>query len=235
MAVAERQKVLQVSGDRVWSDGRPSAPQPFTSMPLTWERAFGGVHDAGGKVKAEERNPVGSGFAGGRSAREMQGLRVPNVEDASAPLQQAGQTPAPACFAPIAPSWLPRRTYAGTFDDRWQRLRAPYLPDDFDLRFFHCAAPEFAFDRYLQGGEPVRVIGVSPEGPITFTVPRGHLAVDVTVKGSRQQPPVHLETLLLEPDENRACFTWRAALRCDRHALRVEKIVVRRITEGAQS
>ena len=59
----------------------------------------------------------------------------------------------PACLAPIAPSWLPRRAFAGTYDERWQRARAPYLPDDFDPRFFQCAAPEFAFDRYLQAGE----------------------------------------------------------------------------------
>ena len=47
----------------------------------------------------------------------MQGLPVPNLEDPAAPLQQIGQTPAPACFAPIAPSWLPRRSYAGTYDE----------------------------------------------------------------------------------------------------------------------
>src|SRR4029079_8804481 len=37
-----------VIGDRVWQrnllgDASPSAPRPFTAMPLTWERAFGGV------------------------------------------------------------------------------------------------------------------------------------------------------------------------------------------------
>ena len=60
--------------------------QPFESMPLVWERAFGGVHRSGDKVAAEERNPVGCGFAGGRSAADMQGLPVPNLEDPAAPL-----------------------------------------------------------------------------------------------------------------------------------------------------
>jgi 3-oxoacyl-[acyl-carrier-protein] synthase-1 len=39
---------------------------------------------------------------------------------------------------------------------------------------------------------------------------------------------VNLETLSIEPDENRICFTWRAAVPCDRKALKVEKIVVGR-------
>jgi hypothetical protein len=88
MSVAERRKTLLVAGDRVWRDGRPSNPQPFDSMPLVWERAYGGSHRRGDRVLAEERNPVGRGFAGGRSAADLQGQPVPNLEDPAAPLQQ---------------------------------------------------------------------------------------------------------------------------------------------------
>lgn len=228
LSVGGRQKVILVTGDRVWRDGQPSQPIPFESMPLIWERAFGGIHRHGDKVTAEERNPVGCGFSGGRSARDVEGLMVPNLEDPSAPLQQIGPVSTPACFAPIAPSWLPRRTFAGTYDERWQRERAPYLPDDFDPRFFQCAVPEFAFDRYLQPGETVQAVGVAPDGPLAFTIPPSHLTVTVTVAGSTQTPPANLETLVIEPDQNRACFTWRAAVPCDRKALKVEKIVLGR-------
>jgi hypothetical protein len=158
----------------------------------------------------------------------MQGLPVPNLEDPAAPLQQVGQAANPACFAPIAPSWLPRRRFAGTYDERWQRSRAPYLPDDFDPRFFQAAVPEFSFDRYLQPGEQVHAVGVTPDGPILFAIPDSLLSVAVTVAGAGQKPEVNLETLSIEPDENRACFTWRAAVPCDRKALKVEKIVVSR-------
>lgn len=235
MSVAGRKKTIQVTGDRVWRDGRPSNPQPFETMPLVWERAFGGWHRRGEQVFAEERNPVGCGFAGGRTASEMQGQPVPNLEDSAAPLQELGQTPIPACFAPIAPSWLPRRAHAGTYDDKWQRGRAPYLPDDFDPRFFQCAAAEFALERYLQGGEPIQIDGVTRDGPIAFTVPDARLNVAVTVAGSKEEPPANLETLSIEPDENRACFTWRAALPCDRKALKVERIMVSRADAGARS
>jgi len=235
LSVANRRKAILVNGDRVWRDGYPSRAQPFESMPLRWERAFGGLHRYGKEVRAEERNPVGCGFAAGRSVREMEGMPVPNLEDPAAPLQRLGQAATPSCLAPIAPAWLPRRAFAGTYDERWQRARAPYLPDDFDPRFLHCAAPEFAFDHYLRGGEPVQLTGVAPDGPISFTIPDAHLGVAVTVAGSTQQPEANLETLSIEPDENRVCFTWRAALPCDRKALKVEKIVVSRPGAGAPS
>jgi hypothetical protein len=234
MSVADRQKTIQVTGERVWWDGRPSDPQPFESMPLVWERAFGGWHRTGNKVLAEERNPAGCGFAGERSAAEMQGQPVPNLEDPAAPLQQHGQLAAPACLAPIAPAWRPRLTYAGTYDEKWQRGRAPYLPDDFDPRFLQCAAPEFAFDRYLLAGEPVRVAGVTPDGPIAFNVPDPRLNVMVTVAGSKHEPSAKLETLSIEPDDNRVCFTWRASLPCDRQVLKVQQVVVSR-SEGSRS
>ena len=86
----------------------------------------------------------------------------------------------------------------------------------------------------LQEGEPVHITGVTPDRPIAFTVPDAHLAVAVTLAGSTHQPPPHLETLSIEPDENRACFTWRASLPCDRQALKVEKIVVSRSGAGSQ-
>lgn len=233
VAVAGRQKAIRVLGDRSWrEDGTPSAPQPFEAMPLVWERAFGGIHALDGSMLAEERNPVGVGFAGKRSAGELAGHPVPNLEDPTTPLERLGQLCTPACFAPSAPHWLPRRAFAGTYDERWRRTRAPYLPADFDPRFLSCAAAELAFDGFLQGNEPVEVVGATPDGPITFTVPMAHLDVEVKVDGSLERPPVNLETLLIEPDENRLCLTWRAALPCDRKVLKIEKVTVARRRPG---
>ncbi len=243
VAVAERQQALLVTGDRTWRDGRPTDPSPFESMPLVWERAFGGRHESGDAIVAEERNPVGLGFIAVPPASERkdqppprEGQPLPNIEDPSAPLQQAGQTPPPVCLAPIAPSWLPRRAYAGTYDEGWQRSRAPYLPDDFDPRFLQCATPALAFDRHLTGGETVQVSGVAPEGPLAFAVPDPRLVIAVTIDGATQEPPAHLETVWIEPDENRVCLTWRAAVPCDRRVLKVEKILVTRAgSTGAAS
>lgn len=227
VVVAERRKSVRVLGDRQWRNGYPTLPQPFESMPLVWERAFGGAYQVDGRVVAEERNPVGVGLTTGREPPELDGQRLPNLQDPSEPpLQAPGQAVTPACFAPIAASWQPRRGYAGTYDERWQRKRAPYLPEDFDPRFLQCAAAELVFDRFLQGGEPVEVQGASPYGPISFQLPFMRLAIDVDVAGSSQRPPANLETVLIEPDANRVCLTWRAALPCDRQVLKIRKVVV---------
>jgi len=227
VSVAERRKTIRVIGDRTWRGGSPSEPAPFQSMPLVWERAFGGVHKTEDKVFAEERNPIGCGFRGERSSSEFEGHPVPNLEDPSAPLQSLGQSPAPACFAPVSPSWLPRRAFAGTYDEKWQKQRAPYLPDDFDPRFLQCAAPELTFDRYLEGNEPVEIHGASNTGAIGFQLPTARPIISVKIAGAEQEPWANLETLLLEPDENRATLTWRAAVPCDRQVLKVEKIIVK--------
>ena len=228
MTVADRRKVVQVTGNRVWRDGRPSSPEPFQSMPLVWERAFGGSYQSDGRSGVHDRNPVGCGIPAGRSPADMEGLPLPNLEDPASLIEQAGASPTPVSFGPIAPSWLPRRAYAGTYDERWARMRAPFLPDDFDPRFFQSAVPEFAFDRYLQPGEAIQVIGAMPNGPLSFTVPDPRLQIVVTFAGAAHRPLVHLETLFVEPDQNRALFTWRAAFPCNRQTLKIQKIVIDR-------
>jgi hypothetical protein len=236
VSVAERQKTLRVLGDRHWrADGTPTAPQPFAALPLVWERAFGGFQQLPARTLAEERNPVGVGFTGTRVAEELVGQPLPNLEEPTTPLERIGQRCTPTCLAPSAPHWLPRRSFAGTYDDRWQRTRAPYLPTDFDARFLNCAAAEMSFERYLQGNEPVEVRGVTPEGPLSFDLPPAHLEVEVRVSGSVERPVANLETLLLEPDENRLCLTWRAGLPCDRKVLKIEKVRVTRSRAGARA
>jgi hypothetical protein len=160
---------------------------------------------------------------------------VPNLEDPTTPLQHVGELCNPACFAPTAPHWLPRRAFAGTYDQQWQRTRAPYLPSDFDPRFLSCAAAELTFDRYLQGGEPVEVRGATPDGPIAFALPAAHLEVQVKMEGGLERPPANLETILLEPDENRLCLTWRAALPCDRKVLKIENVTIARRPTGGRA
>jgi len=236
VTVAERQKALRVVGDRVWRrDGTPSDPEPFTEMPLVWERAYGGVHRGTDKVLAEEHNPVGCGFLGERELAELEGSAAPNLLDPAAPQDKLGDAGLPACFAPCAPAWLPRREFAGTYDAAWQRSRAPYLPEDFDPRFLQCATGSLRFERFLQGTEPVHLAGMTLSGPIEFAVPTVRPQIDVVVAGSPAAPRAELETLWIEPDDNRATLTWRANLPVDRSVLKVEKVTIRLPPRGAPS
>jgi hypothetical protein len=132
----------------------------------------------------------------------------------------------PAGFGAVSPGWLPRRQFAGTYDEAWKRRRAPYLPADFNPRFFNVATPELTFDRFLTGGEPVELLGVSRDGPINFELPRCRPRADVQVAGNHERPVFNLETILIEPDENRVCLSWRAQLPCDRRVLKVETVSI---------
>jgi hypothetical protein len=230
--VGPLRKVVQVFGDRHWKGGlvspSPSRPEPFLRMPLVYERAYGGVHavDAErGKVLAEERNPVGRGFRGKRSASEMAGRPLPNLEDPLRLIQSISDAPAPAGLGFVAPSWQPRQSFAGTYDEAWQTERAPYLPLDFRAEYFLSAAPELCSRQPLKGGEPVEIIGASPDGVQRFSLPSCALAVTVQVAGQPVNPPLRLETVLLEPGERRFSLLWRGAVPCDKRALKVEQVL----------
>ena len=231
LSVAERSKVLRVFGDRVWirrlMGCKMSPPEPFESIPLVYERAYGGVHQVDPESEttlAEERNPVGRGFRGKRKAKHMADQLLPNIEDPGRLIRRVGDRDAPQGFGFVAPAWLPRRSFAGTYDEAWQENRAPYLPDDFDSRFFNAAHPDMVFDRYLKGGEPVEVIHASRSGQLKFRLPVCELDVKVAVAGTSEKPAMNLETVLVEPDDDRVSLVWRGGVSCDKKLLRVEEV-----------
>lgn len=231
LAVAELRRSIRVVGDRFWRHNgvlaRVTAPEPFVSMPLVYERAFGGVVERGdGRIRFEPRNPVGCGFAGGRSDAEMKGSPLPNLEEPDAPYLAVRDRSAPTCFAAVSPDWLPRRTYAGTYDERWQNYRAPYLPDDFDPRFFQAAPVGLVASSYLRGGELVEVSNASPAGLLRFSLPMCRFSVAVFIRGVSTVLQPNLETIVLEPDVGRLCMLWRASIACDKRVLDVSQAIV---------
>jgi hypothetical protein len=232
LRVGPVQRTVRVFGDRHWEKsgggGRPGAPEAWERMPLRWELAFGGIAPQAGEAvpEHEPRNPVGRGIVGADGA-PADGQPLPNLEDPNALLAEPKDRPTPACFAPIAPTWLPRRTHAGTYDDAWVRGRAPYLPLDFDARFFQVAPPELIAPGFLQGGEPVLLSGFSKGAPIRFELPRCGLEVEFDFDGAPVPQVPQLETLLFEPDAGRFQMLWRAALAVDKKLLKLKQLTVR--------
>lgn len=227
--VGPMRQALQVFGDRQWRGGfmAPSAssPVPFLKMPLVWERAFGGTHVLDDKeVLAEARNPVGQGFRGRRSASEMKGRALPNLEDPAKLIGSISDAPLPIGVGPVAPAWQPRKGCAGTYDDVWKTTRAPYLPKDFHPDFFHVAPPALRVREVLKGGEPVELLNLSLQGGQRFALPRCALDVEVRIAGRVERPSMRLETVLLEPGAGQVCLTWRGALGCDKRALKVQEV-----------
>jgi len=227
LSVGQVNKTVRVYGDRQWRDGAMTRPATFTTMPMVYEKAYGGVHFVDGRLaESETRNPVGRGFAGSRKTEEMDGVPLPNLEDPASLITSPNDRPAPACFAASAPNWQPRVGYAGTYDEVWQTTRAPYLPEDFDKRFLNVAHPELVYPDYLQGGEAVRITNMHPRGELKFDVPRVQMISRVNMAGQEITPMFNLETLILEPNQLQMNLVWRASVACDKNALKISEIKI---------
>lgn len=224
-------KTIAVFGPRTWKAGivrlSPTSPEPVARVPLTFERAYGGqLAVEGGGFQADMRNPVGAGFVGDgkRRTKDIEGMPLPDLEYPKQLITSVSDRPAPAATGFVAPSWLPRASYAGTYDDAWLRSRAPYYPTDFDPRFFCAAPPDQIYPGRLVGGEPVDLVHLSPDGRQRFTIPVVHLEGSALVAGAAASLRFEMETLLLQPDRSRASLLWRAALECDKRALKIERV-----------
>lgn len=217
LAVGPVHKVIRVFGDRYWQRGSnsASAPAPFARMPLVYERAFGGPFVA--------QNPAGRGYRGGGELEVSAPL--PNLEDPRRPFLDVGDASTPMCFAPIAPSWSPRRGFAGTYDEAWSLRRAPYLPTDFDPRYFHTAPPDQTTATHLDGDERVEVLHASPI-PLRFTLPTCEWVVHAHLDGDAVPLAPNLETVQLEPDAGRLCLLWRAVAFISRQAFELDEVSV---------
>lgn len=232
LTVGPVRKLVRVFGDRVWRASgtggyAPSSARPFESMPLVWERAYGGTDTAKDQPRAEARNPVGAGYRAPDGEKPLDELPLPNLEDPYDPIRSWKDPVAPAAFAPVAPSWEPRRSRAGTYDEPWQKTRAPYLPADFDPAFFQLAPDGLVAPRYLQGGERVQLMGASPRGGLHFRLPVLRIEVDYRLDDRTETRPANLDTVLIEPDESRVTLVWRTVLACDKKLLKVREIAAR--------
>lgn len=224
--VGPLEKRVRVVGDRRWKRGplrtSPGRAEPFTSLPIRYERAFGG--NSPGGEEHDTRNPIGCGFALDPFA--LHELPVPNLEHPDDPITVGGRPAQPVGFGPIPPDWSPRRERAGTFDDAWRRDRLPRWPVDFDPRFFQSAADGLASDAALRGGEEVDLVHLTPSSRMRFRLPRQRLTVDTRIAGRRIRHAVQLDRVILEPDDARVILVWRAALACGVDGRRIERSVV---------
>src|SRR5262249_31717018 len=101
----------------------------------------------------------------------LDGARLPNIEDPRQLISAPGDRPAPVGFGFVAKPWMPRVAFAGTYDERWQRTRAPLLPDDYNPRFTAAAAEGLWVESGLSGGETVELVQMNPGGRLRFTLP----------------------------------------------------------------
>ena len=174
---------------------------PFITMPLMWERTYGGWDRQARTPDWVAENPAGLGFA--TSVERLYDTQAPNVEYPDAAYRGPGAG-RPAALGPVAHHWAPRARYAGTYDGQWQKTRDPLLPEDFYRRYFRSAPADQQTQAPLVGYEQVRMGGLTADGFWGFILPRLVIDIITSFKGGRdirQQPGIH--TLWLMPDYRR--------------------------------
>lgn len=197
IAVGAYSKSLAVIGDRVWKGGVPTEPVPFVSLPVSYDRAFGGPEFA--------RNPAGRGYRDGR---------LPNVERPDSLIRDPEDRPEPAGFGPLPMTWPQRASKSGTYGKKWQKERWPWFPEDFDWSFFNAAPEDQQLPEYFRGDEEIRIENFHPEHRLLRSKLPGirvrcFLTELVRTRFRFHEIPMQLDTLSVDADRSRLHLVWR--------------------------
>ena len=213
-------KVVRVYGERRWRRSLmrkvASDPNPFDRVPLVWENAWGGTDTTPEDEKNhghEARNPVGRGYRAKGSNLPWEDELCPSLEDPRAPIGAPGRDGTPAGFGPVGRGWMPRREWAGTYDEKWIAERMPLLPDDFDDRFHHAAPSDQIVEGRLRGGEPVELVGCTEEGRLTFELPVLRPRFEMRLRRGVESDEMLLDTVSLDTDSRRLALLFKGKVR----------------------
>ncbi len=224
-------KSFNVVSDRVWEcpgvTVSPGRPKPFRVMPISYDRAFGGLDTADPDPKehsAYMQNPVGRGYR--RRFIAIEGTPMPSTEEIGQPVTSPNGNYRPMAFGPMGRGWEPRYRLAGTYDQHWIDNIFPFLPADFDEGYFQ-AAPLDQQMPFLQGGEEVVLGNLTPEGRTRFKLP----SIDMPVvffpkRGPKEDTRAVIDTLVIEPDLRRFTLTWRASRPLKRNMFEIAQVLV---------
>lgn len=230
-------KHLKVVGNRHWRKRvgflTLSNAELFQSMPLHYDRAFGGSLAYEGKKGAPMAdtyllNPAGCGWAGKNTLATLINTPAPNLEAIEDPIKSANGSHAPIAFGPIPPHWQLRSLFQGTLDEEWQKKRFPFLPLDFDDRYYQMAPPDQQME-YPKGGEEVVLVNLLKGIPhLGFSLPMLHrMPIRILTKNRRTQlvMPV-VDTLHFETELMRFSAIWRARIPLQRHVQEIDTVAV---------
>lgn len=216
LKVGDWSKQFDVVGAREWRTVGPAItatrPYPFTRMVFSYDTAFGGVDrlDPDDETPAAyDPNPVGTGFASLRNQSRLSGLPLPNTEEVGAEIRSPYEKYRPMAFGPIGRAWPERRRYAGTYDQNWQDNVFPFLPGDFDERYYQMAGADQQIDP-PRPGTRVIIVGMTPRGREEFRLPDTALPVKVFRGREEAFDGLRLpDTLAFDTEARQLMLTWR--------------------------
>jgi hypothetical protein len=198
---------LQVFGDRVWTRQQrtlvPSAPAPFTRMPLTLAHSFGGRRGWDGIEVAYPDNPDGRGFY--LSEDDALGQPLANFEHFEAPVRRWDDRPEPVGTGLTPPQFGPRARKSTVFDDNHQLV---------ELRpsFFNQAFPDLVLPQ-LRPGELLEIHGVNPHETLRLRLPEAPWAVELEIGAIRHVRVPSCDQIGVLPESKQVFVSYRYAFR----------------------
>jgi hypothetical protein len=115
-------------------------------------------------------------------------------------------------FGPLGRAWQPRVGLAGTYDKHWRDNVCPFLPEDFDDRYFQAGPPNQQMSHPI-GGEVVELLNLTPVGQTIFRLPSYRVSMIVWPRRRASHEVVAaLDTIVIEPEQRRVILVWRSFL-----------------------
>lgn len=216
LKVGQWSKQFDVVGPREWRVIGPAIaatrPYPFARQEFSYGTAFGGPDRTDPKDEAPPAyaaNPVGLGYAAVRSQPALTGQPLPNTEEVGEPVTSPYGTYRPMALGPIGRGWPERLRHAGTYDQNWIDNVFPFLPADFDERYFQMA-PEDQQIAFPEPGTPVAMVNLTPSGREAFRLPDTALPIRIfrgreTCLAAAPRP----DTLIFDPEARVFMLVWR--------------------------
>lgn len=169
-------------------------PEPFSRMPLTWERALGGI--------GSPTNPLGTGW--GASSE-----RLPNVVCLQDPTGTA------ACFGPVPAAFPERKALLGDVSRGALDGSIGEIPDGFRHEYFQSASEDQRAEAW-GGDEWIELEGVlERHDSVRVNLPGLQATarlLDAVPPGVPELFPLRGDLLVIEPDRGRCSLVWRACV-----------------------
>jgi hypothetical protein len=218
--VANWSKQFDVVGPREWRVAGPvisaTRPYPFQRLEFGYHTAFGGPDRSRPDVEQPDvymPNPHGLGFAAVSGQSRLSGLPLPLTEDPADPVTSPYGKYRPMALGPIHRGHPDRLPYGGTYDQNWVDNVFPFLPADFDDRYYQSAPP----DQWLPAippHAPVVIRNLTPSGREEFRLPDLTLPIRIwrgreTCLDARPTP----DTLIFDTEARQVMAVWRVEVK----------------------
>jgi hypothetical protein len=230
--LGKQRHAMTITGPRQWrkrlTGWHLDAPALALSVPLDYGLAFGGDPTLGQPVKPGAAsktlpdNPVGVGYYQKRYMDSAQTYAAPQFEVTGKPYTDFDAKYPVLGFSPLSRWWPSRYRHAGTMDAQWEKNGFPYLPDNFDTRFYN-GAPQSLQIPHPKGGEEIALLGLWPtdgahpasnaHGAVHTSLPQSFPEAQIhTISTVLPSVPMTLDTIVIDTDARRVYLSWRVVV-----------------------